>query len=393
MSRFAEAVRVPIASAASARHDVAPPRRAVTIGRAPRALQRCPGNAGCGCDHQPQGRNGTGSAAIPAVVRTVLRDGSARSLDSGVRKTFEARFSADFSQVRVHVGSQAAESAKAVSARAYTVGRDIVFGAGQYAPGTTSGQRLLGHELTHVVQQSGAVSAAGGLELGATGTAAEIEADRLSMLSELDGGAVSEASATATVQRQFVTPLGPGGGFGGLLERDRRRIFGPGASSGGPTISAGAPARVCARELQAPGLNLIAGHAYIEAPPFRYAIISPLCPPRGFPWDNPVTGTTAQKWDNSPDPCGKTPTCLDCNPLPGITDVRACLKSAFTAYHPLSLYRGLGPNSNTFAGTLARHCCAGMIPKPAAFPWLPGWTDAPAPARAGATPCPPGPTC
>jgi hypothetical protein len=60
----------------------------------------------------------------------------------------------DFSRVRVHTDPLAAESARAVNALAYTVGSDVVFGAGQYAPGSASGRRLLAHELTHVVQQS-----------------------------------------------------------------------------------------------------------------------------------------------------------------------------------------------------------------------------------------------
>jgi hypothetical protein len=61
----------------------------------------------------------------------------------------------DFSHVRVHTDARAAESARAVNALAYTVDRDIVFGAGQYAPETAQGKRLLAHELTHVVQQHG----------------------------------------------------------------------------------------------------------------------------------------------------------------------------------------------------------------------------------------------
>lgn len=65
----------------------------------------------------------------------------------------------DFSEVRVHTDAKAAESARAVNALAYTVGRDMVFGAGQYQPGTSGGNRLLAHELTHVVQQSGYGSA------------------------------------------------------------------------------------------------------------------------------------------------------------------------------------------------------------------------------------------
>jgi hypothetical protein len=66
----------------------------------------------------------------------------------------EPRFGHDFSQVRVHTEAKAAESARAVNALAYTVGRALVFGAGQYAPGTTEGWRLLAHELAHTVQQA-----------------------------------------------------------------------------------------------------------------------------------------------------------------------------------------------------------------------------------------------
>jgi hypothetical protein len=60
----------------------------------------------------------------------------------------------DFSQVRVHTGAKAVESAHSVNALAYTVGRDVVFGAGQYAPQASEGKRLLAHELTHVLQQA-----------------------------------------------------------------------------------------------------------------------------------------------------------------------------------------------------------------------------------------------
>ena len=76
-------------------------------------------------------------------------------LPDSVRSFFEPRFGHDFSRVRVHRGASAARSARAVNAEAYTVGRDIVFGSGRYAPQTPSGQRLLAHELTHVVQQAG----------------------------------------------------------------------------------------------------------------------------------------------------------------------------------------------------------------------------------------------
>ena len=67
----------------------------------------------------------------------------------------ERFFGEDFSNVRVHKGSQAAESSRAINARAYTTGQNIVFGSGEYAPETDEGKKLLAHELTHVVQQSG----------------------------------------------------------------------------------------------------------------------------------------------------------------------------------------------------------------------------------------------
>jgi hypothetical protein len=65
----------------------------------------------------------------------------------------EPRFGQDFGEVRVHADGEAASAARAVEARAYTVGSDIVFGSGQYAPATTEGNKLLAHELTHILQQ------------------------------------------------------------------------------------------------------------------------------------------------------------------------------------------------------------------------------------------------
>ncbi len=81
--------------------------------------------------------------------------GGGQPLSENDRAFFEPRFGRDFSQVRLHTDTRAAESARAVNARAYTVGRNVVFGAGQYTPESSPGQRLMAHELTHVVQQSG----------------------------------------------------------------------------------------------------------------------------------------------------------------------------------------------------------------------------------------------
>jgi hypothetical protein len=116
----------------------------------------------------------------------VLRS-PAQPLDSAARAAMEPLFHRDFSDVRVHSGPQAAASAHAVGALAYTVGRDVVFGAGLYAPGSTAGRRLLAHELTHVAQQAGgtgqvAASGTAPASVSAASGTAEREADRVAEL-------------------------------------------------------------------------------------------------------------------------------------------------------------------------------------------------------------------
>ena len=91
--------------------------------------------------------------AIPPIVGDVLRS-AGQPLDARSRDFFESRLGHDFSQVRIHTDGKAAESAQAVRALAYTVGRDIVFGSGQYATGSKDGQKLLAHELVHTIQQA-----------------------------------------------------------------------------------------------------------------------------------------------------------------------------------------------------------------------------------------------
>ena len=101
------------------------------------------------------------AAPAPAIVHDVLRSPGA-PLDSGTRTFMEPRFGRDFGDVRVHADARAAESARAVDATAYTVGRDVVFAAGRYAPRTDAGRQLLAHELAHVVQQQGSRGLADG---------------------------------------------------------------------------------------------------------------------------------------------------------------------------------------------------------------------------------------
>lgn len=106
---------------------------------------------------QRQKEGGSGPAQSPTQDRptTNTSGGSGQPLPDSVRSYFEPRFRHDFSKVRVHTDRRAAASAREISARAYTVGADIVFGKSQYASENTEGRRLLAHELTHVVQQTG----------------------------------------------------------------------------------------------------------------------------------------------------------------------------------------------------------------------------------------------
>jgi Domain of unknown function (DUF4157) len=115
----------------------------------------------------------------------VIPPGNGEPLDERTRNFMESGFGAEFSDVRIHTDSRAAESAEALSANAYTTGRDIYFGCGRYAPETTEGQHLLAHELTHTIQQSGvlassqsAMRASEGVMVGPVDDPLEQEADR-----------------------------------------------------------------------------------------------------------------------------------------------------------------------------------------------------------------------
>jgi hypothetical protein len=96
--------------------------------------------------------NGDAPRFAPPPVENIL-SASGQPLDTATRAYMEPRFGHDFGRVRVHTGAAAAESARAISALAFTSAHNVVFGPGQYSPGTDSGRRLLAHELTHVVQQ------------------------------------------------------------------------------------------------------------------------------------------------------------------------------------------------------------------------------------------------
>ncbi len=152
--------------------------------------------------------NGPQPAGVPPIVHDVLRS-SGQPLDSSARAFMSSRFGRDFSQVRVHNDAKAAASAEAVSAQAYTVGKNIVFGEGRYIPDRAEGMELLAHELTHVVQQAGAgLGETRDIELGASADHFEREAD--SVERSILGQKILTSPWSAApkgVQRRPVDPL------------------------------------------------------------------------------------------------------------------------------------------------------------------------------------------
>ncbi|HEV2387308.1 MAG TPA: DUF4157 domain-containing protein [Candidatus Acidoferrales bacterium] len=236
---------------------------------APAALQRacsCGGTcAECQEEDQRSIRRKAATASSPAeaappIVDEVLRS-PGQPLDSATRAFMESRFGHDFSRVRVHADAQAAESARAVSALAYTVGSDLVFNAGQFAPTTGPGRRLLAHELTHVVQQTNAGTSMPSPFRAATDGVREKEAGRALQatpsgekerenLSQWGAGAgngplAARLAPAGILQRQFFLPPVQSGGFGGAMERDRAARLSPfvvpRAPTAMPAIPVGSP--------------------------------------------------------------------------------------------------------------------------------------------------------
>jgi hypothetical protein len=108
----------------------------------------------------------------------------------------EARFGAEFGDVRVHADSHAAESARRLHALAYTVGRDVFFAAGRYQPARRDGRHLLAHELAHVIQQSGAPNVTAASTIRPAHDASEREADRAAR-AVVSGGSMSRSERQA----------------------------------------------------------------------------------------------------------------------------------------------------------------------------------------------------
>lgn len=119
------------------------------------------------------GQETADAVTVPASVDRVL-SGSGSPLDPATQQDMGQRFGHDFSQVRVHTDFAAKQSAQDINAHAYTIGHNIVFGAGGFAPESHEGRKLIAHELTHVVQQTGAA----GIRAGQSGEKLTVSSGR-----------------------------------------------------------------------------------------------------------------------------------------------------------------------------------------------------------------------
>jgi hypothetical protein len=163
-------------------------------------LQRLAGNKGVTAMLR-QDPDGERDEAPAGGVADVIGSGG-RPLDEDVKTDMEGRLGHDFSDVRVHTGAEASDSAKSLGANAYTVGHNVVF-QGEWDAGSDAGKRTLAHELTHVVQQSSGpvdgTETADGLRVSDPGDRFEQEAER-------SADAAMSASAAPSVQRQEEAP-------------------------------------------------------------------------------------------------------------------------------------------------------------------------------------------
>ncbi len=281
---------------------------------------------------------GRGASLGPKALGPVAAQrGGGDPLAADQRAFFEPRFGVDFSGVRIHRGPGAATAARAVGARAYTLGRDVVFGQGEYRPETPTGRRLLAHELTHVVQQ-------GGGRPGVSGAPA-------STIQRQDGDPIPVDLVPADPEE--------------VEELRERGIDLPSVSPetweaiGGsmPTVY------LCSIDLR-------------TSPVGRHAL---------FRIGSPAAGSetrSLQPFDQGADcwqgvPLRNEPFDQSADADCQATAISAnCLERAFRSY-PIGHYCTLGPNSNTFVGHLARTCGLSDPDPPG---WTPGIGDSPPPS-------------
>lgn len=354
---------------ATPRHRAEPVRLSSTAGRGALVQRR-------GASPAPAPR------VAPASVQDVLRS-PGRPLDAGTRGYMEPRFGHSFADVRVHTDTRADESARAMSAVAYTVGRDMVFGAGAYQPGTASGRRLLAHELAHVVQQRGSGTPGGPPRVDST-PALEHEASRAAdAVSRAGPGeqVVVAGSSGPAVQRQS-SPSSPSssGSSGSSSPSDSSPSSSSGSSSSG-SGAGGAPAGggSCRIDVRATKIGATrplgiyhlfiiyvdgAGTEwYFRGGPGNHCGTHPapyhgiLCNhgrylPGTVDWDPSAPSVTVMSGSGA---CGKD----------------SCLASEESRINAACVgYRPLGPNSNTVVSTMLSNC---GIPRRKPVWIAPGW--------------------
>jgi hypothetical protein len=198
--------------------------------------RKCECNGSDRCDkckeeHQFLQRQAASDAApqteTPSIVQSVLRS-AGEPLSLPTRRFMEPRFGVDLGSVRVHVGPRAAESAAAVNALAYTVGSNIVFASGQYQPGSPKGQKLLAHELAHVVQQSRPSSTRWGYGAApakpSRGASLQITQNSSAMIQRKVAFKIVEWSATK-LQKGGIVPTNSADGDSIVLDPPTRHIL------------------------------------------------------------------------------------------------------------------------------------------------------------------------
>jgi Domain of unknown function (DUF4157) len=246
---------------------------------------------------------------VPPIVHEVLNS-SGQPLDRDTRTFMESRFGQDFSQVRVHTDAKASESAQAVNALAYTVSQNIVFESGQYAPTRIMGKMLLAHELVHTLQQS----KVGAVTHSQANDYLETEADTIA------NKAISSSDQIDS-QTNRIEPF---------LQKQSTGSVSP------PTIY------MCSKNLER---SPIGKHAF-----FRIGGSGKGNSTRSL---EPVDrGGDCWQGEAMYDFPADVSADADCE---AISITESCLNSQFTAYS-IGHYCTLGPNSNTFVGTLARNC-------------------------------------
>ena len=238
---------------------------------------------------------------VPATLN-VTDEGEGAAPDPAVRARVEATTGADLSAARVHTGAAAQESAAALRARAFTVGSDIHFAAGQYQPGTAAGGHLLAHELAHAAQQQAGPPSAQlkSAEVSQEGDAAEVEADRIASAA-MSGTAVR----IAPVARAAPIARTPESLTGNPAERTdstgavltRHRSIGVGDAANAPAVTAaGTEARtsnVRPRVTELAPLHVNGAVCPLDSAIYEEDTTGASPPPAGFSSVTGFSGTTA----------------------------------------------------------------------------------------------------